>query len=280
MSTVVFGPYMGELGHEVRTWAPYCQALMQTMPEGTKFYAISWPGRGVLYPGCSFFGWQPPQGVPEWMTLQHNRQFNWDWIKDRFPYDQIYMPNPGGKAALAAYPKAKFMGVGVTPWKPKPIERITVFARNRKDLGTNRNYPHWDRVVQLLHNRWPTAALVAAGTTQGNWKPAGTMDLRWPFEDPQSLEGAAKAIARSDLVIGESSGPMHFALSICGRPISVLCKPGIAARYEGPDNWWGVPVFTKTAKHFNWVDPTAWVESIKLPPTPESATLGAEDTHG
>ena len=278
MGTVVFGPYMGELGHEVRTWAPYCQAIMQTMPEGTRFHAISWPGRAVLYPGCVFHTWSPPFGIPEWMTLKNNKQFDWAWIKDRIDYDQIYMPKPGGKAALALYPKQKFMISSVKPWTLTPIKRVAVIARNRTDLAADRNYPHWDALCAILRTQYPQAQLVAIGTMQGNLCPAGTEDFRWPVELAHSLQHMADVIGVSDFVIGESSGPMHFALSMCGRPVSVLCKPGIAARYEGPDNWWDVPVHTQTAKDFEKVTPAMWLDG--LPPTLCPSTLEAGKQHG
>ena len=260
--TLLFGPYMGELGHEVRTWAPYVRTLVVRAKKKdiyTRCIAISWLGRNLLYPGCMFMNYDSWK-APNWM-MHNPPMLGTMWAKEQYKPDEWYQPEPGGRAALGKYPKTYFRVC--KPWKPtRYLKSIVLFARDRQDgVGPDRNYPHWEEVVCQLRDQFPRLNIVSAGLLRGNEHIKGTRDVRVSALSP-SLDAARYHIARASLVLGESSGTMHFALAMCGRPVCLICKPSGAKRYTEQDNWWNVPCRVLVAKNFGGVKPSRVVEEV------------------
>lgn len=232
--TVAFGPYVGEFGWEVRAWAPHVYARvsrMRTAGDQTPVVIMAREGSRALY--------EPALALPG-----VDFECDWDWPKD--PAEYMHLHRPEAQRAWEDYVSARVTGLKWHLNQPRPGEAfaesclaeikqhdygglaaicpkrdgVMFHHRHRHDLARERNYVYWND----LHS------LVNMGMI-GPW-----------FRPPCASRTSASSLAdmrRSSCVAGESSGPMHLAIT-AGVPIVVWGESKNRTRYEH-DNWHGVP---------------------------------------
>jgi len=113
---------------------------------------------------------------------------------------------------------------------PNMLARITdvvVHARERNDVGRNRNWSHdkWDMLCKCLSDKGYT--IVAIGTAA--YMPEHAVNCAGI-----DLKDTCTLLRQAKLAIGPSSGPMHLA-SLCGTPHVVWGEAGNIPRYD--EHW-------------------------------------------
>ncbi|MFI4881793.1 MAG: hypothetical protein ACIAQU_04330 [Phycisphaerales bacterium JB064] len=229
--TVVFGPYVGEFGWEVRAWAPHVYARvvrMRVAGDQTPVTIIAKEGSRALYEPalalkgvefCTREDW--PKEPAEYMHLHHpGAQRAWEERLDEqtsLLKIAAIRPKPGLAFAESCLEDIKKHGYEANPTTQSGY-MIAICRRDRADLAPERNYQRWDDLRDHLVDT----------ATPHNW-----VSKTWSCVALDDLRSAPVAV-------GESSGPMHLAIT-AGVPIVTWGKPGTREKYEH-DNWHGVPM--------------------------------------
>lgn len=227
------GPWVGEFGHELFNW----QGLLRSAArEYDRVVVASRRGHGVLYEDFA----------SEYVEFESNAE------------DCSYAANSAVRPEKCNIPEMFSLPPDCDVILPSRIPRCQpVYARYghagahggydivlhvRQILGkskSRRNWPlaRWEELLPRL--REMTASICCIGRSTG----AACLD-RVADERDVPLGRLADILANSRLVIGTSSGPMHFA-SLCGCPHVVWTgEPYVAHRYRKAWNPFNTPELT------------------------------------
>ena len=243
--TLFAGPFVGELGWELFGW----QSYLRKLAEGFDNVIISSrPDREYLYSdfctrfvpnvpmsencaGWTCFGYSYRGGLHEKYNPDYFLYFDKDEVGSRFIK---------GK-------EQKFFKYGNK--LPERKYDLAIHARNitdRQGFGNKRNWDikRWESLIKDINEKGYKIASI--GTKKHAAHIKGTSDCR-----NLNLEDLADVLSNSIMIIGPSSGPMHFA-TLCGCPQLVWTsnKAGIGKgnleKYK--KNW--NPFNTKTRVYF------------------------------
>lgn len=188
---------MGEFGHELFAW----QGILRTIANNEKyrkFIVCGRKGHEYLYAdfATGYVNYDPPSKETNmWMC----KKWSWDY---NGKYDIIVKPNNylGYDQEIIKY--------GV---KGEHCYDIVVHARSTEKCGSS--YRNWNRNCWDAFVRgFPNAKIVSIGTKTDALGIDGTDDER---DIP--LSGLADLLKNSSVLVGPSSGPIHFG-SLCGIP--------------------------------------------------------------
>jgi hypothetical protein len=229
-NTLLAGPWVGEFGWELFCW----QGLVRkTSRNYDKTTVISRPGNQFLYSDfCDRFVEFDPG--------------SWDVCMEycggsKFDVQKFTAENGGFSHYLSGdfrMPVATVNGnwsgqtdyffnsqefVMLKPTKPSPKFDLIFHPRN-KSIDSYRSWDpnNWQRLADALYKNYSMAVI----GNRAAFCLDNTTDCRGI-----SLENLCNLIFQSQLVVGPSSGPMHFA-SLCGKKHLVWSAATNKARYE------------------------------------------------
>ena len=278
---VVFGPYLGELGHEVRAWAPYVRHCISELPKGQTPIVISKPGHSVLYPtGVRYIpfdlielrpsDFMATSVIPSALDLRRITDMQ-DAIGQTGNVFQQIQPGRSSAYALGLQPRKSFQLLIPPPSQNQ--YRVGVFVRDKQDVGADRNLGRefWNEAIEyVIPKMLGELHFIFMGQTPGNLVLADFEPLRseprrcWCSNQhgsgEYSLGDTVHALRLVNVVWGESSGPMHLALGPCQRDVVVCCESQeIADRYIKEDNWFDRRVKTCLRKDLT---PATWADAL------------------
>jgi hypothetical protein len=268
---LIAGPFIGEFGWELFSWQAYLRTLARL---GSRVNVFCKRGRAALYQDfaariveldidttgantCQCRGKRakaiatanhdemPPGQTYEYINPDHTLLF---WPP------ATHMPGFDDQTFIQFGVPTSSNGAGVPP--PRTPTTIIVHARERTDIGTNRNWDRskWDSLCADLFK--VGFSIFAIGTAAGAYCPEWCEDER-----DRPLSTAFRLLSTASLTIGPSSGPMHLA-SLCGCPHLVWGESGNIPRYEKHWN----PLGTKVDYHsgHNWDPPVDLIHNLAI----------------
>ena len=254
MQTVIFGPFIGELGWEVVWWQGWVMKMCRGLYIDAHKIAVSTPGHKCLYPY-----------VDEWWPLDfgaisRRNYVTDDWgrlaprVKEWIEHHgkgahAIYCPSFPCKAPDGLRFGASADGVhaariplshqllerirpdpygeaAVNRWIGPEARFVALFPRARKIRRPDKNWPKekYDALIPMLQEAFPGRALAIMGDPAGAYYadgvPKGCLDC---INIPDRLNVQAAILSRADLALGSYSGALLFAMA-CGTP-SVIWGP-------------------------------------------------------
>jgi len=223
-------PWVGEFGWELFGWQGYLRNLHSQYPKGTKMTVITRPGRGYLYDDFSeveYFCPPANDGVangPYFIGFDTNKLYK--EIIEKYKllgYDTFITPSDLSNQIHSM----KFITFGE---KKTHTYDIIVHARNRLSHRQKDNWSsdQWQKLVEMILTYGCSIACIGHPDEALSFE--GCDDLRG-----QSLKSSSDIVANSDMIVGPSSGPMHFA-TLCKCPQVVWSdNPAMRKRYK--QNW-------------------------------------------
>lgn len=214
--TLIFGPWIGELGHEVATWVPAMRYVAQRF---NNVIAVCEPKHEFLYKDfiTDFYNYRETGKKDRWLCGGYKPKSLEIIMKDlmeKYPHAVYYKPSYD---KCMKWPR-KYKKYGEK--RDNCVYDIVIHARSfnnndwiDKDNGGSRNWPkeNYERVVEAFQGR----NICSIGSNSGAYHIKNTKDCRdIPLKDLSNI------LASSKICIGTSSGAMHFA-QMCGCPILV-----------------------------------------------------------
>jgi hypothetical protein len=239
MARLVVGPWVGEFGWELCCWQGYARTLARNFDE---VVCISRSGHELLYDDfCDEFVPYDPEN--RYALNAEASGFQYDGIHSRHLTTGSHLMEP------AAYRCNGFPAwAGEFLFDGKEVEQ-TFRRYGRYDPAKS-----YDLIVHMRHRddwrNWPQENLeeVTRHFLSKGLRAACVGSLResLPVEGCDNLRGIplrelADTLASSQLILGCSSGVMHFA-SLCGCPQVVISAMGNKHRYETAWNPFGTRV--------------------------------------
>jgi len=254
--TLVAGYFIGEFGYELFRWHAYVRYISK---DYTKTIVACRPGNELLYQDfatdfiaipeelvgistnagdgrhCGVnidlesLSQQVFQGIPYMRMVCPEQK-----VVDSDP--QIFIPygDPACKLGYDVVIHARNINVD---------EGVMLDKHKTQKESRNWDYSRWVTCVDKL---LPTGSTMACiGTSDAAYHIPGTMDLRG-----ESLGRLADVLASSKLIVGPSSGPMHFA-SLCECPQVTWGEAHLEERYRRVWNPLGTPVDFITADQYD-----------------------------
>lgn len=212
METILAGPWVGEFGWELFCWQGYLRHLSQN----NKVIVVSKKESKFLYEdfSSSFFEFDP-NGMELDSFKCHDMKSDFSALKEQIKFDKYVDPRDGvvfycGKPHLCRnFYEQKFIKYGCMDGSKK--YDILIHARSTKKCGTHfRNWPEekWNNLVLELKGK--NLSIASVGSPNGATYINGTDNLLGC-----DLKELASVMASSKVIVGPSSGPMHYA-SLCG----------------------------------------------------------------
>tara|TARA_Y100000310_G_scaffold344865_1_gene460104 strand:- start:3583 stop:4290 length:708 start_codon:yes stop_codon:yes gene_type:complete len=210
---MVCGPWVGEFGWELFCWQAQLRYLKQEKEIG-RMTCFARSGHDLLYRDFASVEHFNPLGVSnEWKCVMSHTE------RERMPKTDFPAKNVMGR------PK-KFIKFG-TESSENHFD-VLIHARNRM-VRSDDNWPiyKWRGLLSELSG----LTIGCIGTKKEALDISGAVDLRG-----LPLESLSNVMASSSVLIGPSSGAMHFG-SLCGCPQVVWSnKRATLNRYERPWN--------------------------------------------
>ena len=216
------GPWVGEFGIEILHWQGVVRAAARSRNWG-EIVVSSWPDRKFLYE--DFATRFEPYTPPTFHTCGASCR---GYDESTRPWDDVFDEKRGDvwitpfgkprnflriRALAASHSFFRNFSDGMPP--PQDPFDLLIHARatNKHNQG-HKNWPvsSWEKLVDSLPTTWRIASI---GDRLGAHKIAGTADLRGV-----SLETLASHCGAARILIGPSSGPVHFAIH-CGLPVVI-----------------------------------------------------------
>jgi len=227
MRTLVAGPWIGEFGWELFAWQGYLRELKATKYD--QVHVICRPGHEYLYEdfASSFEFYTTKSTEVDMWGCRNEPAFNYDNVDKKS--DILKPSNFLGK-------KQRYIQYG-TQEQNKKFD-LVFHARNTNKCGTGyRDWPlcNWE----ALRNKFKDLNICSIGTRSAAFHIPGTTDNR-----DLPLAALADVLTSSKLLVGPSSGPMHFG-SLCGIPHLVWWpKTGMKINMKRYEEHWN-PFNTK-----------------------------------
>jgi len=261
--TLLAGPFVGELGHELMSWQSYVRALSRKYD---KTIVITRSLNGALY---TDFADEIHYYTPSTNKANHSKCVD-DMPEDyyeQFDYDDIipanttiakWLPGKGVWINRNIFPRGmlpewkKFGNIGTAEKYD-----ILLHCRSTNKLNSGvRNYglDNWMELVRLVKEGCYGMRIACVGMEDASlWIPK-TDDLRGV-----GIQRLMDLMANASLVVGSSSGPMHLS-SLCGTPHLVISDKINRKRYL--EDW--NPFDTKCifVDEWRWKPPPQEIEKL------------------
>ena len=215
------GPWTGEFGWEIFCWHGIIRKIKKTYPY-LKIICATRPGRDFLYEDFSEVVHYDPQCRSDQWFCQNRGgavQREVTQLLNKYKQKDFFIFRP--KNYENQFDKMELIKFG----KSVPNEKydVLIHARNRS-IRPNDNWPtkKWEEL--LAHDLGRVGAI---GSEHQAICPHGASDLRGI-----SLSDLADKCSSSSVIVGPSSGPMHFA-SLCRCPqVTWSPRAYTCARYK------------------------------------------------
>ncbi|MCB1202887.1 MAG: hypothetical protein KDN18_01405 [Verrucomicrobiae bacterium] len=208
------GPWVGEFGIELLHWQGVARSVANSREWGDVI-ASSWPDREYIYSDFvdDFVPYTPPTHHVCGASCRGYDENSLPW-KERFCSERgdVWL-TPFGKPknyltvrALAAS-HSTFIDFSERATITDGKFDLLIHARaTQKHNQNHKNWPvaNWERLVSSLPGDWKVASI---GDPNGAHKILGTTDLRGI-----SLQSLASHCKKAKMLVGPSSGPIHFAI--------------------------------------------------------------------
>lgn len=213
MSVILAGPWVGEFGWELFCWQAYLRYLSE---KGNKIIVVSRDTSRFLHEDfCHRYIPFNPLGTKMDSYKCIDMKGDFSSILSSCKFDRHLDPRnrevfySGDKRLCKNFSEQKFIKFGVCG--AVVGYDIILHARNTEKCGTffrNWKREKWDELVSLLKRNGLSVA--SMGTQNDAMYIDGTQNLIGC-----GLKKISDIMANSGMIIGPSSGPMHFA-SLCG----------------------------------------------------------------
>lgn len=243
MRTLYAGPFIGEFGWQLFGWQGVVRQFSANFDETI---VTGPPGHEFLYKDfmTAYVDYPIKNGEPNmWANDKANVISPLENTGDVWmPPQQLTLMRNAPEQTFIFYGKKK-KGLGYD---------ILYHARDIGKYGSDYiNYPK-EKWLELFENL-KDKSIAAVGTKDGAMHIEGTEDLRGI-----SLEKLADVYSSSKILIGPSSGPMHFA-ALCGIPIVVWSGyERSKVRYEIAWNPFQIPTKVISDKNNSWDKKEQW----------------------
>ena len=248
MSVVLAGPWIGEFGWELFCWQGYLRKLSKS---GKKVIVVSQESRRVLYQDFYHdfipFDYEGSE-VDAFKCHDFSDQDSFNKIKSQIEHDEYLDPRKGivfyynnNPSLCKNFDKQEFHKYGS---KTKDGYDIIIHARSTEKCGTYfRNWPidKWEGLISKLKG----LNIASIGSSNGAMHVNGTENLI-----DTDLKDIANIMRNSKLIVGPSSGPMHFA-SLCGLDQVVWSEMKNEKKYKKDWNPFGTKVFFHSGDSWN-----------------------------
>ncbi|MDO8610852.1 MAG: hypothetical protein Q7R95_10000 [bacterium] len=234
MKTLFAGPFVGELGYEVFEWQGYMRKLSKNFDSTI---ICSRPGHEILYK--DFYSEFVPLTIDlcncaGWTNYRYKYKKG---IHEKYnPCEIVYVDNESDAASILGNLEQEFIAYGNKSDEDKTD--IIIHARDIKmndSYKRSRNWPirKWEALV---------GELITYGFTVGS---IGTSECARYIDGTKNfmdigLMRLADILSSSTMIVGPSSGPMHFAtLCKCPQFVWTSNKVGIGHqnRYNYEKKW-------------------------------------------
>jgi len=235
MSCALYVPiFVGELGWELINYVPYVNHIF-SKKEYSEVHVVVRPGRECLYPmGTNFYtvdlptnnsmannGPKPPKtNIPQKLQKRIGK------------VDVVGAPPSGIRYVKdRKFLKYKASDEALYKWRNIPQNAVTMLVRGRK-FGGHKNWSgdKWEALCQHLLSKGLTPVLTGIKHMVDVEAPKGCMD----FQSSTTLEDLLAIMEKSLFVMGQSTGPAHFA-SLAKIPHAIWGTPRLLGRYR--DSW-------------------------------------------
>jgi len=232
MNTILAGPWSGEFGWEVFCWQAHLRHLSEN---GNKVIAVSRDESRFLYEDfCHQYIAFDPLGTKMDSYKCIDMKADFSPILNSCKFDQHLDPRKGevfysgDKMLCRNFFSQKFIKFGIQG--AVSGYDVILHARSTEKCGTffrNWKRDKWDELVALLKRRGLSVASI--GSPNDAMYIGGTQNLIG-----YGLKEISDVMANSGMIIGPSSGPMHFA-SLCGLSQVVWSESKNRSKYL---NYW------------------------------------------
>lgn len=239
MSKLFAGPWVGEFGHELFAWQGYVRWYAQqndfdevivACPTGHELLYEDFADRIINYNlNCrqaSLWRCLDEGKIPEAIEEKYISKASGDIHLNPQDGHVKYLPHK------SAYNMEKQIFVPFGRHKPEKSYDMVIHAREKRWVN-KRDWRRWEEFMELLPSDMSIAAIGKPDQAQC---PPQAHDLRGI-----SLRELADVLASSKMVVGTSSGPMHFA-ALCKCPIVFWSRKNNIVRYKKDWNPFSVPV--------------------------------------
>jgi len=243
MKRLYAGPWIGEFGWVLMGWQGVIRQLSEQFDETI---ILGPPGHQYLYEDF----------MDSYIEVPVNGKSPNMWMNDGCEVKNpltvvgdVWIP-PQRLTQMDNIPEHKFIRYG-TKNEDKHFD-IVYHARNQDKYGSDYiNYPKqdWEKLLARFNGK----KIACIGTRKEAFHVPETTDLR-----DLSLRDLADVLASSDVLMGPSSGPMHYG-ALCGIPMVVWSGyAGSRPRYISLWNPFGTPVTVIDADNDPWGNKKAW----------------------
>jgi len=254
MSRLFAGPWCGEVGWEIMQWQGHIRTLSNNFDETI---IASRPGHEYLYNDfCTqFIPFTPyPYDGNTDCELCNNRTYNeflkqYMTNKDDVLYPAVRHPRPQTKDD-PLFNSQTFIKYGKYIDNPLYKFDLVIHVRRTTKCGTGiRNWPkdNWIEVINYFKNKYNIACI---GKNDSSSYINGTEDKL-----DISLEELANVLASSKLLVGASSGPIHYG-ALCGIKHLVIVPNVEIKRYT---NWNPLNTPFEILGDYGWNPPTNYI---------------------
>lgn len=254
MSTImVVGPYIGEFGYELFKW----QGYIRTQATGyAKVIISSRPGHAVLYKDFShqFISYTAPVNSCAGIANAPGNDIHTtaSRVFAGIPYNRIIVPfklEPTTQQEYVSYGRKDMYtkydiviharNISVTPGDMRNKDKLLKESRNWA-------YANWVNFTTTLTRSNSKLRICCIGHPDASLYIDNTDDKR-----NIELTELADLLANAKVIVGPSSGPMHFA-TLCRCKQVVWGTPNLIKRYRTDWNPFGTPVdFITTDETWN-----------------------------
>ena len=236
MSTVLHVPvFPGELGWEVINYVPYVNYVC-SKTEFSEVHVGVRPGRECLYPmGTHFYTVPLPTNtsmgnsgppIPKNDTVHK--------LASRgLQVNEVKIPRSG----MRYFKERKYLCYKASAdanwkWRTLPQNGVAMLVRGR-EFGSHKNWApdNWIALCEYILSKNLVPIITGLQEQVVFQEPAGCLNL----QGQTTLEDLLTIMQRSKFVIGQSTGPAHFA-SLAGVPHAIWGSRRIEERYIGSWN--------------------------------------------
>lgn len=227
--------FPGELGWEIINYVPYVNYIC-SKTNYDDVHVVVRPGRECLYPmGTHFY----PVPLPTNTSMGNSgpRAPKNDIVQrlssNKIVVDEIGIQKTGMRYfKKRKYLHYKFSADSAQKWRSLPENGVTMLVRGRK-FGPHKNWApdNWVALCEYILSRNLVPIITGLQEQVTFQEPVGCLNL----QGQTTLEDLLTIMQRSKFVVGQSTGPAHFA-SMAGVPHAIWGSRRIEERYTGSWN--------------------------------------------
>ena len=245
MKTLFAGPFIGEFGWELFGWQSYIRHLSKNYD---RTIISSRPGHEALYSDFmdEYISYDPKiSNCAGWTCYGHKYRGG---IHEQFkPDTHLYIDEDKVGQKFIKNNDQEFFKYGKKTEKYKNIDIVinARYIKSNDEYKKSRNYSQkkWGNISEQLKENGYN--LVSIGRPSGSLHIPGTENMIGI-----SLKELSEVLCSAKMIIGPSSGPLHFA-SLCGCPQFVWTPSFNRVRYEKKWNPFFTPVKVYDAEGWN-----------------------------